>query len=130
MRITGVMRTLLYILAFLSVVTCGSGRKAAQAPDPQIVTDGDRFQDYAPDHLIIMYSQDVGKEPLLLAIKDYNAEIIYDYKIITGMAIRIPDGQDLSEAMEYFKAVKGVVSVEKDRIIHLTDPVKPRLELQ
>ena len=46
------------------------------------------------------------------------------------MAIRIPDGRDLSEAMEYFKAVKGVVSVEKDRIIHLTDPVKPRLELQ
>ena len=32
------------------------------------------------------------------------------------------------EAIEYFKKVKGVVSVNRDRINHLVEPVKPRLE--
>ena len=63
------------------------------------------------------------------AIKEYNAEIIYDYSIIPGMAIKIPDGSDIKEAISYFRAVKGVVSVERDRIIRLTDPVKPKLEV-
>jgi hypothetical protein len=44
------------------------------------------------------------------------------------MAIKIPDGSDIKEAISYFRAVKGVVSVERDRIIRLTDPVKPKLE--
>ena len=77
-----------------------------------------------------MYDQEIGKEPLLKAIKDYKAEIIYDYSIIPGMAIKKPDSKTLEEAMQYFKKVKGVVSVEYDHVYHLTDPVKPRLEIE
>ena len=33
----------------------------------------------------------------------------------------------LDEAIDYFRRVEGVVSVERDRIIRLTDPVKPPL---
>ena len=36
------------------------------------------FQDYAPDRLIIMYAEDIGKEPLIKAIQKYKAEILYD----------------------------------------------------
>ncbi len=120
---------LLYIFALLSLVSCGTGRKVAQPLETQIITSEDRGEDYAPDRLIIMYSEDVGKEPLMKAVKEYNAEIIYDYSIIPGMAIKIPDGSDIKEAISYFRAVKGVVSVERDRIIRLTDPVKPKLEV-
>lgn len=88
---------------------------------------GDEF--YAPDRLLIMYDEKIGKEPLLAAIKEYNAEILYDYSIIPGMAIKIPEGADIHEAMAYFKKVKGVVSVERDQIIRLTDPVQPRIEV-
>ena len=88
---------------------------------------GDEF--YAPDRLLIMYDEEIGKEPLLAAIEEYKAEIIYDYSIIPGMAIKIPEGADIHEAMEYFKKVKGVVSVERDQIIRLTDPVQPRIEI-
>ena len=123
------MKQLLYIFAFLSLVSCGPGKKTVQTLEPQIIIDEDRFQDYAPDRLIIMYDEKTGKGPLLKAIKDYNAEIIYDYDIIPGMAIMIPEGNNIKEAIKYFKAVKGVVSVERDRIIRLTDPVKPRLEI-
>ena len=84
---------------------------------------------YSPNTLIIMYDTEVGKEPLLAAIKQYQAEIIYDYSTIPGMAIRIPDGSNIHVAIAWFKKVKGVVSVERDQIIRLTDPVKPRLEV-
>lgn len=123
------MKQLLYIFAFLSFISCGTSKKVTQSLEPQIIIDEDRFQDYAPDRLIIMYDEKTGKEPLLKALKDYNAEIIYDYDIIPGMAVKIPEGSDIKDAIKYFRAVKGVVSVERDRIIRLTDPVKPKLEI-
>jgi hypothetical protein len=76
-----------------------------------------------------MYDEAVGKEPLLEAIETYGAEVKYDYSLIPGMAIRIPDGKDIHDAITFFRKVRGVTSVERDRIIRLTDPVKPRLEV-
>lgn len=84
---------------------------------------------YSPNTLIIMYDTEIGKTPLIEAVGSYGAEIIYDYSIIPGMAIRIPEGTDIHKAMAYFKKVEGVVSVERDRINHLVEPVKPRLEI-
>ena len=74
---------------------------------------------YAPRVLIVMYDEEVGKEPLKYAINEYGAEVIYEYNIIKGFAIRIPDDNDLEEAIKYFKEVEGVLSVEKDRLLHL-----------
>ena len=85
--------------------------------------------EYSPNTLIIMYDEAVGKEPLLEAIETYGAEVKYDYSLIPGMAIRIPDGKDIHDAITFFRKVRGVTSVERDRIIRLTDPVKPRLEV-
>ena len=77
-----------------------------------------------------MYDQETGKGPLLKAVKEYKAEVIYDYSIIPGMAIKKPDEKTLEETMLYFKKVKGVVSVEYDHVYHLTDPVKPKIEIE
>lgn len=77
-----------------------------------------------------MYDAEIGKEPLLKAIKDYKVEIIYDYNIINGMALKKPEDKTLEETMQYFKSVKVVTNVEYDHVIHLTDPVKPRLEIK
>ncbi len=82
---------------------------------------------YSPNTLIIMVDTLVGKEPLLQAIKDYGATLKYDYNLIPGVAIRIPEGKTLQESIAYFKQVRGVVSVNKDRITRLTDPVKPKM---
>lgn len=86
--------------------------------------------DYSPTNLIIMYDAEIGKEPLLEAIRDIQAEIIYDYSIITGMAIRKPETMNLEDTKAYFEKVKGVVSVAHDHIYRLDDPVKPKLEEQ
>jgi len=48
--------------------------------------------------------------------------------MMPGMAIKRPDNKSLEETMQYFRTVKGVVSVDYDHIIRLTDPVRPRLE--
>ena len=83
----------------------------------------------SPTNLIIMYDAEIGKETLLQAVKDYGAELLYDYRIISGIAIRIPEGKHILEAIAYFSKVKGVTAVERDHIYHLIDPVGPKLEV-
>ena len=85
-------------------------------------------QEHSPHVFLVMYDAEVGKEPLQKAIKDYKCEVIYDYKIIHGMALKKPESKTLEETMHYFRGVKGVLSVEYDRINHLVEPVRPRLE--
>ena len=73
---------------------------------------------YSPTNLIISVDQSIGKESLRKAIKEYNAEILYDYNIIPSMAIKIPPGKEIGDAIEYFKKVNGVIGVERDGIAH------------
>ena len=90
----------------------------------------DVLPEHSPNVFLVMYDAEIGKEPLLKAIKDYKVEIIYDYNIINGMALKKPEDKTLEETMQYFKSVKGVTNVEYDHIIRLIDPVKPRLEIK
>ncbi len=69
--------------------------------------------------LIIMYDGNIGSETLIKAADEYGAEIIYRYDNINGIAVRVPDGKSMPEAMKYFQAVEGVLSVSIDR------PVRP-----
>jgi len=90
--------------------------------------------EYEPEHspnvFLVMYDEKVGKEHLQKAIKEYKCEIVYDYGMINGMALKKPEDKTLEETMQYFRGVKGVLTVEYDHIIRLTDPVKPRLEVK
>ena len=86
--------------------------------------------EHSPNVFLVMYDKEIGKEPLLKAIKEYGVEIIYDYGMISGMALKKPENKTLEETMKHFKQVKGVTNVEYDHIIRLTDPVKPRFEIK
>ena len=88
------------------------------------------MQEHSPNVFLVMYDAEIGKESLLKAIEDYKCEIKYDYGIINGMALKKPDDKTLEETMQYFKKVNGVTHVEYDHVYHLTDPVKPRLEIK
>ena len=87
----------------------------------EIRLQGSGQEEFSPSTLIIMCDQAVGKDHLRTAVKEFGAEIIYDYNIICGMAIRIPEGKDLRKAMEFFAGIPGVVAVERDRIHQLID---------
>ena len=90
----------------------------------------DVLPEHSPNVFLVMYDAEIGKEPLLKAIMEYKCEIVYDYGIITGMALKKPKDKTLEETMQYFKTVKGVTHVEYDHIYRLTDPVKPKLEIK
>ena len=93
-------------------------------------TDKSSLPEHSPNVFLVMYDAEIGKEPLLKAIKEYKVEIIYDYNIINGMALKKPESKTLEETMQYFKTVKGVTHVEYDHVYHLTDPVKPKIEIK
>ena len=86
--------------------------------------------EHSPNVFLVMYDEKVGKEHLQKAIKEYKCEIVYDYGMINGMALKKPEDKTLEDTMQYFRGVKGVLTVEYDHIIRLTNPVKPRLEVK
>ena len=118
------MKILLIIVSLLTAISCGTGKVAVIEP----VNMADNPEFVSMTNLIISYDTEIGKEPLLAAITEYKAEILYDYSIITAIAIKIPEGTDIHDAIEFFKKVKGVTAVARDHIYRLTDPVKPKLE--
>ena len=122
------MKTIVpFLLALAASVACGTQKNVETIDNSFPVQE--ELIDVSPDKLIIMYDEEIGKEPLLAAVEAYGAELIYDYSIIPGIAIRIPEGKDIRDAINYFKKVNGVTSIERDQIIHLTDPVMPSVEV-
>ena len=86
--------------------------------------------EYSKDVLIISYDAEIGKEPLRKAINKYGAEVIYDYRMVNAMAVRIPDPDKMEEMIARFEKVKGVLQVSRDQIYHLDPPVRPVLEIK
>ena len=122
----GIPIIILLQIALLVFTSCGAKQTVVKI-EP---TAEANVPEHSPTVFLVMYDTEIGKEPLLKAIKEYKAEVIYDYNIINGMALKKPDDKSLEEIMQIFKTVKGVMSVGYDHIYHLTDPVKYKLETQ
>lgn len=75
--------------------------------------------DVVPGVLIVYVDSTVGKEPLRQAVKQLGAEVIYDYTNLSAMAIRLPKGMSDAEGTKRLQQVKGVLSVQPDRVMHL-----------
>ena len=76
-------------------------------------------QQYSSNVLIIFYDAGIGKEPLLKAIEDYHAEVLYDLKIMKSISIKIPENTKIEDAIEYFQKVEGVLGVNRDAVNQL-----------
>jgi uncharacterized membrane protein YsdA (DUF1294 family) len=124
----GLPLTLLAQIALIALTSCRT-KQTVELSAP-ISIEHKYVPEHSPNVFLIMYDAEIGKDPLLKAIKEYGCEIVYDYRMINGMALKKPEGKTLEETMVYFKKVKGVTNVEYDHIIRLTDPVKPKLEIQ
>ena len=116
----------LLCMALATLPSC----RAQQAAMPLSPMPHEQVGEHSPSVFLVMYDAEVGKQPLLQAIKDYGCEIIYDYRIINGMALKKPSDKTLEQTMQHFRQVKGVLTVEYDHITRLTDPVRPKLEVQ
>ena len=123
----GLPLILLAQIALIALTSC----KTKQTVELSAPIESHKYEpEHSPNVFLVMYDEKVGKEPLQKAIEEYKCEIVYDYGIINGMALKKPEDKTLEETMQYFKGVKGVTTVEYDHIIRLTDPVKPRLEVK
>ena len=123
----GLPMILLAQIALIGLTSC----KTKQTVELSAPIESHKYEpEHSPNVFLVMYDKEIGKEPLLKAIKEYGVEIIYDYGMINGMALKKPENKTLEETMQHFKQVKGVTNVEYDHIIRLTDPVKPRLEIK
>lgn len=71
----------------------------------------------SPNTLIIYFDETVGKEPLLEAVEQLNATILYEYNNFNAIAIKIADGSVIEEAIETLSAVDGVLQVNRDHIV-------------
>ena len=119
---------IIYLVTMTMMVSCRTKQEEVETPTP--VHGGEYVPEHSEHVFLVMYDAEVGKAPLLKAIENYGCEIVYDYHIITGMALKKPGNKTLEETMAYFRKVEGVTSVEYDHIYHLTDPVKPKTEIR
>ena len=123
----GLPLILLAQIALIALTSC----KAKQAVEVSAPIESHKYEpEHSPNVFLVMYDKEIGKEPLQKAIEEYKCEVIYDYNIINGMALKKPKNKTLEKTMQFFKNVSGVTNVEYDHIIRLTDPVKPRLEIE
>ena len=70
------------------------------------------------DTLLISYDPSVGKDALMAAIEEYGATVLYAYSNFNFVSIRIPEGKFIGEVIEFFRNVDGVLSVQRDKILH------------
>ena len=99
---------LIYIVSFvlLFLTSC----KTEQMVEPSTLLPEHKFvPEHSPNVFLILYDEEIGKGPVLKAIKEYKCEIVYDYHNMNGMALKKPDDKSLEETMQYFRSVKGVV---------------------
>jgi hypothetical protein len=117
------IKLLLPAAAAATVLTaCATGRKSEAAargiPIGNTETN-DKGEIYHRGVLIVYFDARTGSGQLLKAARKYGSEIIYKYNIINAVALKVPQNKTDEEAIAYFSKVKGVVSVERDRIYHL-----------
>ena len=94
---------------------------ACQSPAPAVSDAKGSLKppQYTERTLIVFYDPAVGSEPLLQAVKDYGAEVGYQYKNLNGISILLARGQDIEAAQRHFRNVRSVLSVSRDGIMHL-----------
>lgn len=93
--------------AVVCLAACGSHKSMVTAVDGNATT------------LIVFYDASVGKAPLMRAIDKSGSELVYDYVNLNGVAVRVPSSMTESQAIDYYNAVKGVLSVQRDQKMQL-----------
>ena len=109
-------RALLACLAMLTACTASlPDRTAPSAPSAHHEEAADRV-------LIVLYDPAVGAEPLLQVVREMQAELVYRYTNINGIAARIPPPQEMAQAIHRLERVSGVLQVQRDQIMQLQNP--------
>lgn len=72
-------------------------------------------QTYSNNTLVIFY-KDAFKASVLSAVEARQAEVIYDYNLMNGIAIRLTSADNVNQAVTDLSKVNGVIAVNRDNI--------------
>ena len=107
------------LLPIILLAACQSTAPVAPAAQSSLQPPQSTAPQYTERTLIVFYDPETGSGPLLQAVKDYGAEVGYQYKNLNGIAIRPSSKTKIEDAIAYFKKINGVLSVEQDRLLKL-----------
>ena len=114
---------LLFGLSLLTAMTlmasCSAKKAVHGIPTPAHDSEIAVPDNQATGNLIIYYDPETGNKELLAAAEEYGSEILYVYKNLNGIAVTVPNGKSVDDAIKYYEQVHGVLSVHRDRIMHL-----------
>ena len=106
------MRKILSLFIAMSFFSCMQTQKAVYQQE-ETYTQEERT-------LIVFYNEnEISLPKLKRKVKSYDAEIIYEYKEMKGIAVRISQGKSIEQGRKYFESIKGVTNVMKDSKVEL-----------
>ncbi len=115
----------------LSVNNRSEKRTAAVSDRP--ISESSRESEYSHKTVIVSLQPESPEGTARALADDFDLELIYDYKFINACALsarRELTDAELEDLIARLKKDVRVLNVEKDMIIRLTDPVRPRLEVE
>lgn len=114
------MNTRALLLVCLSMLTaCTAPQPAATAAPSALSAQPEQATNRV---LIVLYNPAIGAEPLLQTVHEMQADLVYRYTNINGIAARIPPQQDMAQAIRRLELVPGVLQVQRDQIMQLQNP--------
>lgn len=98
------------------ILALGLAQSCANRPNQKDITQDTSLETKVSRNLIVSYDPAMGKKPLMEAVKQMGATLLYDYNNFNMIAIRIKDGVKSQVAKEYLQKVPGVTNVENDSV--------------
>lgn len=68
------------------------------------------------DNTLVIFYKDAFKSAVVSAVEQRQAEIIYDYNLMNGFAIRLSNNDNINKAIQDLNKATGVLTVNKDDI--------------
>ncbi len=109
------------IAAALAATGCRSRQSIATLPaiGGQPVADSEAAN-VSQTTLIVSYdSAAIGRSQIEAEARRRKATVIYSYRIISAIAVKIAPGADIEAERRAFARLRGVTAVERDRVMHL-----------
>lgn len=103
---------LLFLMIVLTCFGCAANRDSAD----KVIAEQRAGTRYSKNTLMVFYDTHIGKEPLLNAFKKMNCEVLHEYRLSCGFAIKVPDGKSLRKTAKRLSKVHGVTYVTRDQI--------------
>ena len=101
-------------------------KPATEQPERGTITDPDTGLEYSDSTLILSLDPDMTEETFAALLEKYGLHTVYDYDSFTMAAVGTEKpctADELDRLIASLSEEEGVLGVEKDSVVRLTDPI-------